>query len=299
MRADIGCVPIVWNNVDLPDLGDPVPADEVLDELARLGFAGCQFGRGFPDGARLASALERRGLRLAEWYCALPADARGLTDAAAPLARATLRRLVAAGGEVLVVAVDGSPERDAFSGRVLAGAPRWREPAYDELAALLGELAEAAPDGVRIAFHPHAATWVEAPDEVDALAERLGGTGAGLCLDVGHFLAGGGDPVDAIARYGSLITHVHLKDVNPAVLARLRVGEVDGLGGAVRERLFTELGNGALDLDGVLRALDRIGHTGWLMVEQDSSWLRPSEAAAIGRRVLEFARRAAVREAVA
>src|SRR4029079_16494224 len=61
-------------------------------------------------------------------------------------------------------------------------------------------------------------------------------------------------------------------------------------GVAVRERIFTELGNGAVDLDGVLRGLDRIGYSGWLMVEQDSSPLHPSEAAAIGRRVLEYAR---------
>ena len=92
---------------------------------------------------------------------------------------------------------------------------------------------------------------------------------------------------------------MHVKDVDPVVLARLRSGEIDWLGGAVPERIFTELGNGALDLDGVLGALDRIGYSGWLMVEQDSSWLAPAEAAAIGRRVLEYARRVAVREAVA
>ena len=200
---------------------------------------------------------------------------------------------------MLVVAVDVGGQRDRWAGRVADGAPRWPEAAFDALAELLRELAAAAPDGVRVAFHPHAGTWVEDPEEVAALAERLPGTGAGLCLDVGHCLVGGGDPVDAIGRYGSLITHVHAKDVDPAVLARLRAGELTGLGGAVRERLFTELGNGALDLDGVLRGLDRIGYAGWLMVEQDSSSLHPSEAAAIGRRVLEYARRVAVREAVA
>ena len=38
-------------------------------------------------------------------------------------------------------------------------------------------------------------------------------------------------------------------------------------------------------------ALDRIGYSGWLMVEQDSTWLQPAEAAAIGGRVLRFALR--------
>jgi inosose dehydratase len=289
MKVSVGCVPIVWNNVDLPDLGPPVAAAEVLDELARLGFEGCQFGRGFPDGDALARELARRDLRLAEWYCALPADATGLTSDADAVAFGTLERLVAAGGEVLVVAVDGSPERDAFSGRVLAGAPRWREPAFDGLAQLLGRLAEAAPAGVRVAFHPHTATWIEAPDEVDALAARLPGTGAGLCMDVGHYLVGGGDPVDAIRRHGALVTHVHAKDVDPAVLERLRAGEIDGFMGSLRERLFTELGNGALDLDGVIGALDAHDFDGWIMVEQDSSWLPPAEASEIGGRALRAA----------
>ena len=287
--APIGCVPIVWNNADLPDLAPLAPPNEILDAFERLGYAGTQYGRGFPEGAELADALRRRGLRFAELYSALPADAGGLRPGADAIARRDLDRLVAAGGEVLVVAVDGSPERDAMSGRIDASALRWPDEAFDRLARLMDELATAAPKGVRVAFHPHTATWIEAPHEVDAVASRLPGTGAGLCLDVGHYLVGGGDPVEAIGRHGSLITHLHLKDVDPAVLARLRAGEVDGFGGAVRERIFTELGNGALDVVGIVDELDRIGYSGWLMVEQDSTWLRPSEAAAIGIRVLRHA----------
>jgi len=297
--APIGCVPIVWNNADLYDLADEVPATTVMDEIARLGFAGLQFGRGFPDGAALRGELDARGLRLAELYSTLTTTPHGLADDAHAIGRRDLERLVAAGGEVLVVAVFGDPSREPWAGRAGDGGPRWPDRAVDDLARALGDLAGAAPEGVRIAFHPHTASWVEAPDEVERLAERLPGTGAGLCLDVGHYLVGGGDPVAAIERYRDLVTHVHVKDVDPIVLARLRAGEMGGFAGAIRQRLFTELGNGVLDLDGVLRALDRMGYDGWLMVEQDSSWLPPSEAAAIGRRVLEYARRLAVREAVA
>lgn len=286
MTVSIGCVPILWNNVDLPDLAPAVPFDEILDTFSRLGYQGTQHGRGFPEGEALKAELAVRNLRFAELYSALPADAGGLAADAEAIARADLARLVAGGGEVLVVAVDGSPERDGFSGRVADGAPRWPAAAYDRLARLLDELAREAPDGVRVAFHPHTATWVEAPDEVEALAERLQGTTAGLCLDVGHFLVGGGDPVAAIRSHGSLITHVHAKDVDRDVLARLRAGTIAGFGGAVRERLFTELGNGALDLRGVVEALRGIGYGGWIMVEQDSTWLPPAEAAEIGLRAL-------------
>jgi len=287
--APVGCVPIVWNNADDPGIAPETAAGTVLDEITRLGYAGIQFGRGFPEGPELVSALASRTLRYAELYSALPAGPDGLTAEAAEIARRDLDRLVAAGGEVLVVALDGGGERDAWSGRVAAGAPQWQAAAYAQLAALLGELASAAPDGTQVAFHPHTATWIEAPNEVEALAARLPRTGAGLCLDVGHYLVGGGEPARAIRAFGQLITHVHLKDVDASVLGRLRGGEMDGFGAAVRERIFTELGNGALDLDGVLATLDAIGYGGWLMVEQDSSWLAPSEAAAVGRRVLDYA----------
>lgn len=287
--SPIGTVPIVWNNADLFDLAPETAAVTVLDEIARLGFDGMQFGRGFPEGAELREALAGRSLRLAELYSPLTAGPDGLEDDAHEVAHRDLARLVAAGGDVLVVALDGGGERDAWSGRVADGAPQWKAAAFEGLAELLGELAAAAPEGVRVAFHPHTATWVEAPDEVEALASRLPDTGAGLCLDVGHYLVGGGEPVRAIRHYGSLVNHVHLKDVDPAVLARLRSRELDGFGTAVRERIFTELGNGALDLHGVLATLEAVDYDGWLIVEQDSSWLRPAEAAVVGKRVLEYA----------
>ena len=289
--APIGTVPIIWNNADLFDLAPETAAATVLDEIARLGFDGTQSGRGFPEGDELRAALGERGLRFAEHYSALPAGPDGLAGGARAVAQRDLKRLVAAGGEVLVVALDGGGDRDAWSGRVAEGAPQWKAAAFEGLASLLGELVEAAPDGVKIAFHPHTATWVESPDEVEALATRLPDTGTGLCLDVGHYLVGGGEPVRAIRHYGPLVTHVHLKDVDASVLARLRSGEIDGFESAVRERIFTELGNGALDLHGALTTLDAISYDGWLMVEQDSSWLPPGEAVAVGGRVLRYALR--------
>lgn len=137
-----------------------------------------------------------------------------------------------------------------------------------------------------MAFHPHAGTFVESPDEVATLMAMTDPDLVPLCLDVGHWIVGGGEPVTAIERYGRRIAHVHLKDVDPTVLDGLHRGELEDFGAAIRARLFTELGAGALDLVGCLRALAVAGYAGWLMVEQDSSWSPPSEAAAIGRRVL-------------
>jgi inosose dehydratase len=287
--APIGVVPIVWNNVDLHDLAPTVPAEAVLDDVARLGFAGCQFGRGFPEGDELRQALAARHLRLAERYCELPSDRAGLGISARRIAFDLLERTMADGGEVLVVALTAGGERGTWAGRAAdPGAPRWDAASFAELGELLGELAEAAGERCRITYHPHSATWIETPAEVEQLAAQLDEGPVGLCLDVGHYLVGGGDPVEAVRRYGGLVQHAHLKDVDPAVLERLRAGEIGSFDDAIRARLFTEVGNGLLDLRGVLAALGGIGYDGWLMVEQDSSWLPPAEAAAVGMRVLRY-----------
>jgi inosose dehydratase len=289
-EARIGLVPIIWNNVDLGGRPTLAPLG-VLDETARLGYAGTQLGVGFPSGAVLASELRRRGLRLAEVYAALPCDQRGPRPDALDVGRARLRELHDADGDVLVVAVDGSPERDAVTGRASDG-PAFDDAALRALVAVLEALArEARGLGHRLAFHNHSGTWIETPEELERLASCADAELVELCLDVGHYLVGGGDPVEALRRYGERVVHLHLKDVAAAPLAGLRQGRLSGFSAALRERIFTTLGSGVLDLPGVLRELAGRPYRGWLMVEQDTSWEPPSEAAAIGRRVLDAALR--------
>jgi inosose dehydratase len=290
-RASIGTVPILWNNVDAPDLADEVPASTVLDDIARLGYAGTQFGRGFPEGVALAGELARRGLRLAEVYADMPATVDGPAEGALDGALARLEILDAAGGDVLVAALGGCDERSRWSGRAAdPRAPRLTDAGWRRLANLVDTLAEATvARGRRFAWHGHTGTFVETPEELDRLATLTDPDRVGICLDVGHHLVGGGDPVETLRRFGKRVTHLHLKDVDPLVLVRLRSGELPDFDAAIRHRIFTELGAGMLDLSGVLAVLAERDYAGWLMVEQDSSWLPPSEAAAVGRRVLEFA----------
>lgn len=287
-NAAIGTVPILWHHVDAGAFAAPIDPLTILDEIGRLGYEGTQLDAGLPEGAELRATLAARGLRLAEVYAALPASPTGLGSDALAIGRERLRLLVEGDGDVLCVALDGSPDRDAAAGRADSdGTPRLRDAAWHELTETLHTLAdETIAAGRRLAFHPHAGTYVETPAEVDRLVTSTDPTRVGICLDVGHYIVGGGDPVLALQQLGGRVTHVHLKDVDPAVLARLSGGTLAGLGEAVDERIFTELGAGSLDLPGVLRMLDGRGYDGWLMVEQDSSWSPPSEAAAIGRRVL-------------
>jgi len=278
---------MLWTNGPggVPGDGDPTG---VLDEIARLGYEGTQLGRGFPEGDELRDELDRRGLRLAEVYVPLPATVDGPTADALDIGRERLRLLHEGAGAVLCLALDGSPDRDGWAGHAATrGAPVLTDAAWDRLIELLHEIADAARElGHPTVFHPHAGTYIETPAEIDRLVAGSDPARIGVCLDVGHHIVGGGDPVEALRLLGDRVRHVHLKDVDGDVLDRLRAGMLDGLGDAVSERLFTELGAGVLDLDGVIVTLAERDYAGWLIVEQDSTWNPPSESAAIGRRVL-------------
>lgn len=294
-RTSIGTVPILWNNVDDADRRIGTDGLTILDEVARTGYEGVQLGPGFPGGADLRNALVERRLGLAEVYAALPATVDGPTDGALAEGLERLRLLHDGGGEVLVIAIDGSPERSERAARADdPGTPVLTDAGWDGLVEVVHALATVTHEaGHRAAFHPHAGTFIETPAEVERLVDRLDPALIGICLDVGHDLVGGGDPVHALRDLGERVTHVHLKDVDRSVLERLRSGEIADLGEAVRARIFTELGAGMLDLDGVIDVLVQRDYDGWMMVEQDSCWGPPSESAAIGRRVLTAALRRA------
>ena len=91
----------------------------------------------------------------------------------------------------------------------------------------------------------------------------------GLCLDTGHLLLGGGDPVQALRDWGSRINQVHLKDADRSIMTAIVRDEAPVTDIWAREA-FPVLGAGDLDVDGVLAGLAGIGYEGWMVVEQDS-----------------------------
>ena len=244
---------------------------------------------------RFVPRSRQRGLRLAEVYVSLPAPSTGRR-----LTRATWRSsgcasIGPAAARCSCVALDGSPDRMRAAGR--AGDPGTPRPDGRRL----GRAARPAPRagrapaaGRRMAFHPHAGTYVETPAEVERL---VASTDPELVDDLPRRRAlhrrrrGPGRDAASATASGSptstsrTSTRPSWRGCGPA--------SSPASGDAIRERLFTELGAGVLDLDGVIAALAERDYAGWLMVEQDSSWGPPSESAAIGRRVLARALRPA------
>ena len=281
----VGCAPIAWNNEDLHDLRPPVPYTSVLDDIQAAGFAGTELGAGFPrNPAVLRRALDERGLAMPSAWCGL-ALADGTSDL--EQTRRLCDLLAEVGANFVNLAHQGTPERRVWAGRATDPAcPRLSAPEWDALAERVGQAAEVArAAGLQAAFHLHVGTWVETQDELHELLRRTDPALVKLCWDVGHALYAGFDPVEVVHRCADRIAYVHLKDVDGGVLDGL-LAERAGFEEGIRRRVFTELGRGRLDVAGLLDALRGIGYAGWLMLEQDSTWLQPIESARISRACL-------------
>jgi inosose dehydratase len=284
----LGFAPITWNNEDLRDeLGPAVPYTTVLDEVAGCGYTATELGDGFPhDPTVLCPGLETRGLSLPSAWCGLRFfDASEDEDIAHT--RSLCEFLNSVGASFVNLADQGTPERKACAGRAdRPEAPHLSSADWDALADRVRRAADVARSyGLQPLFHAHAGTWIETRDELEELLRRIPVTELKLVWDVGHAVYGGIDPIDVVRSHPERIAYIHLKDVDGQVLDELRRQRL-GFDDGIRKRVFTELGRGLLDVPGLLAALTYIGYSGWLMVEQDSSWLAPAESARASREYL-------------
>ena len=79
---------------------------------------------------------------------------------------------------------------------------------------------------------------------------------------------GGTDPVAFAKDHGDRVGHVHFKDVVLAIAQRVRDGALSYYD-AVKEGLYTPLGQGDVDVTAIIGSLLNQGYTGWFVLEQD------------------------------
>jgi inosose dehydratase len=97
----------------------------------------------------------------------------------------------------------------------------------------------------------------------------LHGSQMALCLDTGHLLIGGTDPVALAEQAGDRIAHVHAKDVDHRLAEKVRAGDLTYTE-AVAQRMYRPLGDGDVDFAAVGAALSRHAYDGWWVLEQDT-----------------------------
>ena len=248
----------VWEQTTGRD--DLVPADLLLDTVRGLGYEAIELG---PPGYLSPAALESRGFALVGGFAPLrfedeagfEEDVALWLDPIADVLLATGRR----GPVVLAGAENGVEPEGRYFDRVNEAVERCRG------------------RGLAVVFHHHAGTAVETPAQIEAL---LAETDVGICFDTGHALVGGGDPVDVARMCAGRIEHLHLKDVDAALLARLRSGDVT-LAQAWADGIFCPFGEGAVDFAAVLELPALAGYDCWTVLEQDRVAVRPEDVPAV------------------
>jgi inosose dehydratase len=265
--------PVSWGVQDDRGPAWDQPYERILDEIVSAGYTGTELGPYgyFPtDPAVLTKSLQRRALTLLSSFVPVPITDPSKTAKVIEHVRRVGSLLSALGAKLLVLSDSQTPERRQMAGRVpVDGSKSLTAAQWRSVGAVVGEVEHAAAEfGLSLVFHPHVATYVETPLETERLFNALTPTNVGLCLDTGHCVYGGGDPIEEAQKYRPLLRYVHIKDVNPAVLGRARQQKLD-FEAAVGAGVFSPIGKGCIDFAGFFRFLADTQYSGWAIVEQD------------------------------
>jgi inosose dehydratase len=261
IEARIAGAPISWGVCEVPGWGWQYDAGTVLTQMREVGLAATEFGpAGFlpdePDAK--AATLSGHGLRAVGGF--VPVVLHDPSYDPGPEVERELRGFVAAGAGTLVLAA--ATGLDGYDERPVLDDAQWMT-----LLANLDRLAGlAAAQGVTATLHPHVGTMVENAGDV---ARVLEGSTIGLCLDTGHLLIGGVDPVELARTHTDRIVHTHLKDVDAGRARTVRAGEVSYTEG-VRGGIYRPLGRGDIDIAAIVSTLEAAGYQGWYVLEQDT-----------------------------
>jgi inosose dehydratase len=259
----IAGAPVSWGVIEVPDWGYQMPADRVLREAASLGLAAMEAG---PEGllprdpAQVSDLLSAYGMSLVGGFVPAVLHEPGVRDEQLALVERRAGFFAAAGADVLVLAAATDSESYEEVAELDEGA--WRD-----LFESLKKVQEVcASHGLAVSLHHHYGTVIERDDQ---LLRFLEGSEMGLCLDTGHLVIGGGDPVEIAGLAGDRINHVHLKDVSVELAQRLARRELD-FREAANQGAFRPLGEGDVDVGALVERLEASGYGGWYVLEQDT-----------------------------
>ncbi|NUK97095.1 TIM barrel protein [Streptomyces lunaelactis] len=290
-RIRVGSAPDSWG-VWFPDDPQQVPWQRFLDEVAGAGYEWIELGPyGYlpSDPPRLTEETSRRGLKVSAGtvFTGLhhgPAVWEKTWAHVSDIAALTR----AMGAEHLVVIP--SFWRDDKTGRVLEDSTltpaQWRD-----LAAQTERLGREVRErhGLKIVVHPHADTHIDSEENVSRFLDATDPDLVSLCLDTGHYAYCGGDSVKLIETYGERIGYLHLKQVDPEILAEVVADEVP-FGPAVGRGVMCEPPAGVPALEPVLAAAQALDVELFAIVEQDMYPCPPDKPFPIAQRTRGFLR---------
>ena len=272
LNVRVGHTGITWPWGNAPGatgpmkLADPAAIEQIVKDVASLGFYGLElFGwqiEGMEAAGGLGRLLEKYNLALVSSY-----GGPNLTDPAQR--KPSLERTVATaklvkkyGGSIIVFGPNGVPRNTFDFAAAKAG-----------IIEALNEGAKAVADlGLTPVLHQHTGTCIETRDETYAVMEAVDTRYLKFGPDIGQLQKGGADPVQVVKDFLPIVQHMHLKDYS---------GGEPYLG-------YCPLGQGKVNIPAILAMVDGKKMSGMVMVELDSSPGMPLTAIETARIAREY-----------
>jgi inosose dehydratase len=234
----------------------------VLREAAAVGLEAMEAGPEVflpQDPAEVSAALSEHGLGLVGGFVPAVLHEPGISREGLNLVERRAKFFSAAGADTLILAAATGSE--SYEEIVELDDCAWKE-LFENLSSA-EEIASRY--GITVVVHSHYGTVIESDDQ---LWRFLEGCDTGLCLDTGHLVIGGSDPVEVAEQAADRVKHVHLKDVDRGVAGRLGAREI-GFEEAARSGAFRPLGEGDVDIGRLVELLEGTGYSRWYVLEQD------------------------------
>ena len=262
MASRVAGAPVSWGVNEVPGWGYQMSAERVLGEAASLGLSAIEAGpEGFlpRDPADARRVLGEHGLGLVGGFVPVVLHRADLREGGLATVERQAEFFVVAGAEVLIVAASTGQEG-------YEEAEELDEDSWEELFEGLAAVEEiGGRHGLTVAVHPHFGTAIERRHDVERFLE---GCETALCLDTGHLVLGGEDPVRVAEVAADRVAIIHLKDVDGPLAEQVAAGEL-GYEEGVRQGVFKPLGDGDVDTERVIGLLEGSGYRGWYVLEQD------------------------------
>ncbi|MFD8074006.1 sugar phosphate isomerase/epimerase family protein [Streptomyces sp. NPDC059718] len=290
-RIRIGSAPDSWG-VWFPDDPQQVPWRRFLDEVSASGYEWIELGPyGYlpTDPARLTEETARRGLQVSAGTVFTSLH-RGPSVWDATWEHVGQVAALAQAMDARHLVVIPSFWRDDKTAEVIEPRELTAEQ-WGHLATGMERLGRQVRDtyGLDIVVHPHADTHIDTEEHVERFLDATDPGLVSLCLDTGHYAYCGGDSVKLIETYGERIGYLHLKQVDPEILADVVKNGIP-FGPAVQRGVMCEPPAGVPALEPVLAAAQGLGVDLFAIVEQDMYPCEPERPLPIAQRTRKFLR---------
>lgn len=136
--------------------------------------------------------------------------------------------------------------------------------------------------GLRTVFHPTIHGFCDPrADQTERMLAETNPNYVWLCLDTGQFFYRNGDPLPWLRAHANRIHHIHCKDIVPDIHAKLAKQHIPF------SQWFCPLGEGQVDFQTLLNALNELNYEGFLVIDEDQYGAPPERLRQVSRSSFE------------